>query len=130
MSLRVVSLLPSATEILCSIGGSHLLVGRSHEDNYPSNITHLPILTGQRTSWTTAADVDRQVSTALTGGQSLYTLDLNLLKQLEPSVILTQSLCSVCGERPAPCSAPRVMTHLCLCYGGTILSRQQSIWTR
>ena len=47
--LRVVSVLPSATEMLCFIGGGHLLVGRSHEDNYPVSITHLPVVTGQLT---------------------------------------------------------------------------------
>ena len=55
--LRVCSVLPSATEILCFVGGEHLLVGRSHEDNYPASVQRLPILTGQRTQFTTAADV-------------------------------------------------------------------------
>ena len=70
-SLRVCSVLPSATEALCFIGGANLLVGRSHEDNYPAEITHLPILTGQKTTFTTAKDVDTQVSAALASGQSL-----------------------------------------------------------
>ena len=43
---RVVSLLPSATEILCAIGGRKMLIGRSHEDNFPPSVTSLPILTG------------------------------------------------------------------------------------
>ena len=60
-SVRVCSVLPSATEALCFLGGGHLLVGRSHEDNYPPSITHLPVLTGQTTTFTTAADVDAQV---------------------------------------------------------------------
>ena len=79
-SMRVVSVLPSATEALAFIGGADLLVGRSHEDNFPSSITHLPILTGQKTTFTTAADVDKQVSEALSSGQSLYTLDEGLQK--------------------------------------------------
>ena len=95
--LRVISVLPSATEILCFIGGRHLLVGRSHEDNFPSSITHLPVLTGQKTTFTTAADVDKQVSEALSSGQSLYTLDEALLRELKPDVILTQDLCEVCA---------------------------------
>ena len=95
---RVVSVLPSATEILCLFGGGHLLVGRSHEDNYPKSITHLPVLTGQKTTFTTAKDVDAQVSAALRDGQSLYTLDVDLLKSLAPlDVILTQDLCQVCA---------------------------------
>ena len=84
--LRVVSVLPSATEMLCFIGGGHLLVGRSHEDNYPESITHLPIVTGQLTEFTTARDVDMQVSSALSSGQSLYTIDEQLLNSLKPDV--------------------------------------------
>ncbi|KAJ3299389.1 hypothetical protein HK104_009090 [Borealophlyctis nickersoniae] len=94
---RVVSLLPSATEMLCIIGGEHLLVGRNHEDDYPHTITDRPILTGQKTTFTTAADVDRQVSEALRQGQSLYTLDTDLLQKLAPQVVLTQDLCNVCA---------------------------------
>ena len=95
--LRVVSVLPSATEMLCFIGGGHLLVGRSHEDNYPASITHLPVVTGQLTEFTTAVDVDRQVSSALSTGQSLYTIDEQLLTTLKPDVILTQDICAVCA---------------------------------
>eukprot|EP00755_Sulcionema_specki_P026248 Sspe_Gene.85191::Locus_55989_Transcript_1_1_Confidence_1.000_Length_1798::g.85191::m.85191 len=97
MTKRVVSVLPSATEVLCIIGGEKLLVGRSHEDNYPPEVTSRPILTGQRTTWTTAADVDKQVSQSLSSGNSLYTLDEAKLKALRPDVILTQDLCSVCA---------------------------------
>ena len=95
--LRVVSVLPSATEMLCFIGGGHLLMGRSHEDNYPASITHLPVVTGQLTSFTTAVDVDKQVSSALSTGQSLYTIDEQLLTTLKPDVILTQDICAVCA---------------------------------
>ena len=111
--LRVCSVLPSATEALCFIGGGHLLVGRSHEDNFPPEITHLPVLTGQKTAFTTARDVDAQVSSALSSGQSLYTLDVALLTSLKPDVILTQDICSVCAidlqtvERVAASIDPR-----------------------
>jgi ABC-type Fe3+-hydroxamate transport system substrate-binding protein len=94
---RVISVLPSATEVLCRIGGQELLVGRSHEDNYPAAITHLPVLTGQKTTFTTAKDVDAQVSAALSSGQSLYTLDAEKIRELQPDVILTQDLCEVCA---------------------------------
>ena len=55
------------------------------------------MLTGQKTTFTTAADVDKQVSEALSSGQSLYTLDEALLRELKPDVILTQDLCEVCA---------------------------------
>ncbi|KAI9337376.1 hypothetical protein DFJ73DRAFT_962351 [Zopfochytrium polystomum] len=96
-SHAVVSLLPSATEIICIIGGRPILVGRNHEDDYPENVTNLPILTGAKTTFTTSADVDVQVSTALAKGESLYTLDAELLNTLKPTVILTQDLCDVCA---------------------------------
>ena len=111
--LRVASVLPSATEILCFIGGGHLLVGRSHEDNYPASITHLPVLTGQTTSFTTAGEVDRIVSESIGKGESLYTLDIEVIKSLAPDAILTQDICSVCAidlqtvERLAARMSPR-----------------------
>lgn len=59
-------------------------------DDFPSTIQHLPILTEAKTKFTTAADVDRQVSEALSSGNSLYNLDVDQLKALQPSVIVTQ----------------------------------------
>jgi len=94
---RVVSLLPSATEALCAIGGQHLLVGRSHECDFPHGLAHLPVLTTQRTHSTDPAEIDRQVSASLAAGQSLYTLDAAVLAELRPDVILTQDLCEVCS---------------------------------
>ncbi len=98
---RVISLLPSATETLCLLGSeaSSLLVGRSHECNYPSEITHLPILTGQKTSteWSSAAEIDKQVSSMISEGQSLYTINETLIRELQPNIILTQDICEVCA---------------------------------
>lgn len=107
---RVISLLPSATEILALIGGDHLLVGRSHECDSPASLGHLPTLTAARTTYSgspgSSADIDRQVRQALGPGNSrgaedpapsLYSLDTGMLEALEPDIILTQNLCDVCS---------------------------------
>lgn len=100
--MRIVSLLPSATEILCRIGGQGLLVGRSHECDFPGGLEALPPLTAQRTTYD-AADpeasrkVDEQVRASMAMGESLYTLDTERLADLRPDLILTQDLCDVCS---------------------------------
>lgn len=96
-ALRVVSLLPSATEMLCAIGGEELLVGRSHECDWPRSVNRLPVLTASRTSFESASQVDREVRERVAAGDSLYTLDAELLRSLRPDVILTQDLCDVCS---------------------------------
>lgn len=99
--MRVVSLLPSATEILCRIGGEDLLVGRSHECDWPPQIKDRPVLTGQRTPSPigigASAQIDQAVRASLGAGQSLYTVDEQQLRDLRPDVILTQDLCDVCS---------------------------------
>jgi len=97
MSKRVVSLLPSATELLVALGATDWLVGRSHECDWPESVTDRPMLTAQRTVATESADIDAQVRAALQGGDSLYTLDTEQLTSLAPDVILTQDLCEVCS---------------------------------
>ena len=101
---RVVSLLPSATEIVGLLGAHDRLVGRSHECDWPTGLEHLPVLTGQKTSYeasspTASRDVDREVREALAEGDaaSLYHLDTERLRQLQPDLILTQDLCEVCS---------------------------------
>lgn len=99
---RIVSLLPSATEILCLIGGRDLLVGRSHECDHPPGLEDLPVLTAQRTQHDPAAGIDadaidRQVRETLAADRSLYTLNDDRLADLQPDLILTQDLCEVCS---------------------------------
>jgi ABC-type Fe3+-hydroxamate transport system substrate-binding protein len=103
MGPRVVSLLPSATEAVCAVGGGSLLVGRSHECDYPPQVARLPALTGARTgagtdaAWPTPEGIDRQVRTLRATGESLYTLDEAALAALRPDLIITQDLCTVCS---------------------------------
>ncbi|GBC05894.1 hypothetical protein RclHR1_00650013 [Rhizophagus clarus] len=97
---RVISLLPSAAEIVALVACGNItvqLVGRSHEDDYPASVNNLPILTAPKTKFTTTADVDTQVSQFLAQGNSLYTLDTEKLKSLNPDIIVTQDLCHVCS---------------------------------
>ena len=114
--MRVVSLLPSATESLVAIGGESFLVGRSHECDFPVSIIDRPALTAQKRQAPDAsspAEIDRQVRESLAAGQSLYDLDIKKLAELSPDVILTQDLCEVCSVdlaavRRAAAQLPRV----------------------
>lgn len=95
--MRIVSLLPSATEILALLGAEADLVGRSHECDFPPGLDHLPVLTAQRTRDAPPADIDEQVRAAINAGEPLYTLDLPRLVDLAPDLIITQDLCAVCS---------------------------------
>jgi iron complex transport system substrate-binding protein len=94
---RVVSLLPSATDIIAVAGGVDLLVGRSHECNWPSQVERLPILTGAVNEFVDSKQMDDVVKASLDRGEGLYFLEQELLKKLQPDVILTQDLCNVCS---------------------------------
>ncbi|RMH26801.1 MAG: cobalamin-binding protein [Planctomycetota bacterium] len=95
--MRVVSLLPSATETLDLVGGSGMLVGRSHECDHPASILDRPVLTAPATAPGPPARIDAEVRLAVEQGRSLYRLDADRLADLRPDVILTQDLCSVCS---------------------------------
>src|SRR5215470_5579045 len=97
--MRIVSLLPSATEIVAALGCADQLVGISHECDYPAQITHLPRVThceihGAELS---SAEIDAWVRETLAARGTLYTLDEQLVRDLQPDVILTQQLCDVCA---------------------------------
>ncbi|KAG7376374.1 hypothetical protein PHYPSEUDO_013653 [Phytophthora pseudosyringae] len=108
-ALRVVSLLPSATENVCALlsacrslpraasSAVPELVGRSHECDFPLSVQDLPALTAARTAFTSSADTHNQVREALASAASLYHLDAAKLAALKPDVILTQSACKVCS---------------------------------
>jgi iron complex transport system substrate-binding protein len=97
--MRVVSVLPSATEIVFALGHGRELVGRSAECDYPAPARSLPVVMSPRT-WDSAAPsstIDARVTAARGRGESLYTLDADLLRELQPDLLLTQDLCGVCS---------------------------------
>ncbi|GMU65048.1 MAG: ABC transporter substrate-binding protein [Acidobacteriota bacterium] len=95
---RIVSLVPNATEILFAVGAGELVVGVSHECDYPPEARRRPILTGSALAPGLApADVDRAVSAQLSSGASLYTLDERRIAELAPDLLFTQELCPVCA---------------------------------
>lgn len=96
--MRIVSLLPSATEILFAIGAGDDVVGVTHECDFPPQAQRLPRLTSSALPHAArAADIDRHVRNFLHGGSSLYHLDAELLERLQPDLIVTQELCEVCA---------------------------------
>lgn len=97
--MRIVSVLPSATEIVCALGARRELVGRSAECDYPSDVLDVPVVMRPRTldADRPSAEIDRRVQAARASGESLYELDVELLRRLRPDVLLTQDLCGVCS---------------------------------
>lgn len=96
---RVVSLLPSATEILHLVGAGDTLIGVTHECDYPPGVENLPRLTGASIDQhsMTSAEIDAAIGKRLTDAESIYSLDAKLLEELEPDLVLTQGLCDVCA---------------------------------
>lgn len=96
--MKIVSLLPSATEILFAIDAGSDVVGVTHECDYPPAAAALPHLTSSALpAVTRAADIDRHVRNSLHAGSSIYHLDADLLERLQPDLIVTQELCEVCA---------------------------------
>lgn len=118
--MRIASVLPSATEIVCALGARADLVGRSEECDYPGTVRRLPVIMRARTldGDFPSGEIDGRVRDSLGRQESLYSLDLDRLRQLRPDVLLTQDLCRVCSVTDAEVAeactasgiAPRVVS--------------------
>lgn len=98
MAERIVSLIPSATEIVHALGLSDRLVGRSHECDYPDAVVGLPVCTEPKFELTgSGADLDARVKAILQDALSVYRVHEDVLGRLQPDVIITQSMCEVCA---------------------------------
>ena len=101
-SPRVVSLLPSATEIAVAVGLGEQLLGRSHECDFPRFVGDLPVLTSTKLEkGLTSLEIDVRVQEIVRQGLSVYAVDTERLRDIRPDVILTQSQCAVCAVTPA-----------------------------
>lgn len=95
---RVITLIASATETVAALGFEDRLVGRSHECDYPPGIERLPVCSSSRIRVEASSlDIDRQVKSVLHDGLSVYQVDTDLLQELQPDLIITQTQCEVCA---------------------------------
>lgn len=101
--MRVCSLLPSATEIIAELGLIDSLVGVSEECRWPQEVVGKPVVTAARIdpSILSSLEIDAAVRASLDEGGSLYAVDADLIAELEPDLIVTQDLCSVCAVSSA-----------------------------
>jgi iron complex transport system substrate-binding protein len=110
--MRIVSLLPSATEIVCELGLADHLVGVTHECDYPPRVTRLPKVTRTLIPHDASSrEIDTLVRERLKTQKALYTLDMPVLERLKPDLLVTQALCDVCAVveaevTAAACSLP------------------------
>jgi iron complex transport system substrate-binding protein len=96
--LRIVSLLPSATELVCALGAEEELVGVSHECDYPPSVRERTVLTRSRLDGaSTSAAIDRELRSLVESALSVYSVDEAGLVAAAPDVIITQDLCKVCA---------------------------------
>ncbi len=110
---RVVSLLASATELVCELGAGDRLVGRSHECDHPSWVKGLPCVSRPTFDITgSSARIDARVRARLSAGKALYEVDAQQLVDLAPDLIITQTHCEVCAVSPGALpQSPGIMTR-------------------
>lgn len=97
--MRIVSLLPSATDTVCSLGLQDSLVGRTHECDWPPEIEHVPVMTSDAlaTHEMTSRAIHDAIGGAVHTGSSIYHLDGDALEHAKPDLVITQELCEVCA---------------------------------
>lgn len=96
--IRVISLIASATEIVCALGGRELLVGRSHECDFPPNVVDLPVCSHAKLDASRpSSEIDAAVKTLLADAVSIYGLEDETIDGLRPTHLITQSQCDVCA---------------------------------
>src|ERR1051326_4363923 len=97
--MRIVSFLPSATEMACALGLGDSIVGITHECDYPPEVKSKPVVVRNvlPIETMTQGEIDRAVAERIHSGESLYQIDEQLLRELAPDLILTQDLCQVCA---------------------------------
>src|SRR4051794_2032991 len=97
-TLKIVSLLPSTTEILFAIGAGDAVVGVTFECDFPREAaTRTIVSTSTLPTGLTPEEIDREVRLRMAAGEDLYRLDEGALRQLDPDVVVTQDLCAVCA---------------------------------
>jgi len=97
-NIKIISLLPAATEIICALGLERLLIGRSHECDYPESVKSLPVCSSAKfLPGINSVEIDRQVKEILSDSLSIYSVDKELIKSLEPDFVITQAQCEVCA---------------------------------
>jgi iron complex transport system substrate-binding protein len=95
---RVASLIASSTEIVCALGFADLLVARSHECDYPEFVRELPQITKPKMQTDISSlEIDREVRAIVGAGLSVYQVDADRLKEIDPNIIITQDHCEVCA---------------------------------
>ena len=95
---RILSLIPSSTEIVCALGFENQLIGRSHECDFPSSVQTLSSCTAPKFKVEgTSAEIDQRVKSILKNALSVYQIDEKKLQQMQPDIIITQAQCEVCA---------------------------------
>ena len=98
---RIISLLPSATEIVAALGFVQHLVGRSHECDFPPGVEKLAVCSSSKVpARGSSFEIDERVKAIVAEGLSVYRVDVERLRELQPNLILTQTQCVVCAVTP------------------------------